>query len=137
MNENIWDTLYNQAVKMLNPRRISPFITAGEVGSALITKSGNIYTGANIDTACGLGNCAERSAIIFMISHGENQIDKLVCVMADKSVGMPCGACREYMMQLCKDSKNTEILININTKETTTLSQLLGSWWGDNRWDNV
>ena len=45
-----------------------------------------------------------------MITNGENEIIKLVCVDSKGNVGSPCGACREYMMQLSKNSKNIEIL---------------------------
>lgn len=42
-----------------NPRVISPFIEAGGVSAAILTVSGNVYTGVRIDTACSLGMCAE------------------------------------------------------------------------------
>ena len=48
-----------------------------------------------------------------MITHGESKIEKIVCIMSNGVVGgSPCGACRELIMQLHKDSKNIEILIN-------------------------
>lgn len=61
-----------------------------------------------IDTASTLGMCAERNAIANMITNGESQIDKIVAVMPDGKVGSPCGACREYMMQLDKESGKIE-----------------------------
>ena len=48
---------------MLKPKMVSGYIEAGQVAAALMTKSGNIYTGICIDTACSLGMCAERNAI--------------------------------------------------------------------------
>lgn len=72
----------------------------GRAPAALMTESGNIYSGVCIDTACSLGMCAERAAIASMISAGESRISKIVAVMPDGSAGMPCGACREFMMQL-------------------------------------
>ena len=100
---NIWDELYERAKEKLNPRTISPFIEAGGVAAAILTDQGNIYTGVCIDTASTLGMCAERNAIANMITNGESHITKLVCVTRDGSVGMPCGACREYLMQLDRD----------------------------------
>ena len=97
---NIWQKLYDEAKRVQNPRVISPFIEAGGVGAAILTKEGNIYVGVCIDTASTLGMCAERNAIANMITNGESQIDKVVAVMPDGKVGPPCGACREYMMQL-------------------------------------
>ena len=87
---DIWDQLYEEAKKRLNPRTISPFIEAGGVSAAILTDQGNIYTGVCIDTACSLGMCAERNAIANMITNGENKIVKLVCVMGRHSRSHGC-----------------------------------------------
>ena len=134
---NIWKKLYDEARKVQNPRVISPFIEAGGVAAAVLTKSGNIYVGVCIDTACTLGMCAERNAIANMITHGESKIDKVVAVMPDGRVGAPCGACREYMMQLDKDSADIEILLDIDTMQTVTLGELTPAWWGKERFKEV
>lgn len=130
---NIWEQLYNKAREVQNPRVVSPFIEAGGVAAAILTKSGNIYVGVCIDTASTLGMCAERNAIANMITHGENQIDKVVAVMEDGKVGSPCGACREYMMQLDKDSGEIEILLDLETRKTIRLKELIPDWWGNER----
>ncbi len=127
---DIWNKLYNEAVKVQNDRKVSPFIDAGGVAAAILTKSGNIYVGVCIDTACTLGMCAERNAIANMITNGESQIDKVVAVMSDGKVGSPCGACREFMMQLDKDSGEIEILLDLDTQKTVKLKELLPDWWG-------
>ena len=128
-----WKELYNKARGKLNPRTISPFIDAGGVAAAILTDSGNVYTGVCIDTACTLGMCAERNAIANMITNGESKITKLVCVMSNGNVGSPCGACREYLMKLDKDSAYIEILVNVETEKTVKLSELLPDWWGSDR----
>ena len=130
-----WEELYNIAKAKLNSRTISPFITAGEVAAAILTLDGNVYTGVCIDTACTLGLCAERNAIDNMITNGESKIIKLVCVMSDGSVGSPCGACREYLMQLDKDSPNIEILTDRETLKTVLLKDLIPNWWGMSRFE--
>ncbi len=129
----MWNKLYNAAVKVQNGRRISPFIDAGGVAAAILTKQGNIYVGVCIDTACTLGMCAERNAIANMITNGENQIDKVVAVMPDGRVGSPCGACREYMMQLDKDSGDIEILVDFEKRRIVRLKELIPDWWGKER----
>lgn len=126
----MWNKLYDAAVKVQNNRVISPFIEAGSVAAAILTKKGNIYVGVCIDTASTLGMCAERNAIANMITNGESQIDKVVAVMPDGRVGAPCGACREYMMQLDKDSGDIEILLDLDTKKTLKLKDLIPHWWG-------
>ena len=129
----IWDELYEKANIVRNPRDISGMISAGAVGAAILTKGHNIYTGVCIDTASSLGMCAERNAIANMITNGENEIIKLVCVDSKGNVGFPCGACREYLMQLSKNSKNIEILKNEKTKEIIKLEELVPDWWGYDR----
>ena len=133
--KEVWDMLITRAKEVLNPRIISPFIEAGGVGAAILTKNGNVYTGVCIDTASTLGMCAERNAIANMITNGESQIDKLVCVMRNGEVGSPCGACREYLMQLDRDSKNIVILRNKDTYETIRLEELIPDWWGYDRFN--
>lgn len=131
----MWNELYNAAVKVQNSRTISPFIDAGGVAAAILTKQGNVYVGVCIDTASTLGMCAERNAIANMITNGESQIDKVVAVMSDGTVGSPCGACREYMMQLDKNSGDIEILLDLETKKTVRLKELIPDWWGYTRFN--
>ena len=130
-----WKELYDKAKEKLNPRVISPFIEAGGVAAAVLTESGNVYTGVCIDTACTLGMCAERNAVANMITNGESKIMRLVCVMRDGSVGSPCGACREYLMQLDKDSPEMEILVDLETEKTVLLKDLIPDWWGTKRFE--
>ena len=134
---DIWKILYDRARSVQNPRTISPFIDAGGVAASILTKSGNIYVGVCIDTSCSLGMCAERNAIANMITNGENRIDKVVAVMPDGRVGPPCGACREYMMQLDKDSADIEILMDLETRRTVTLGELIPKWWGKERFEGL
>lgn len=136
MAEDIWSKLYKEARRVQKNRRISPFIEAGGVAAALLTKSGNIYVGVCIDTASTLGMCAERNAIANMITNGEYQISKVVAVTEDGTVGSPCGACREYMMQLEKDSGEIEILVDYESRKIVRLKELIPDWWGKERFDS-
>ena len=129
----IWEELFEKAKNVRNPKEVSGMINAGGVGAVILTKNHNIYTGVCIDTASTLGMCAERNAIANMITNGENEIIKLVCVDSKDNVGSPCGACREYLMQLSKNSKDIEILKNEKTKETIILEKLIPEWWGYDR----
>ena len=100
-----WEELYRAAAEVQRPRALSPLVEAVGVAAALRTKGGRIYVGVCIDTACGLGMCAERAAAASMITHGEHQIDKILALMPDGRVGPPCGACREFLMQLGPESE--------------------------------
>lgn len=130
---SIWQELYNAALKVQNGRVISPFVEAGGVAAAILTKNGNVYVGVCIDTASSLGMCAERNAIASMITNGESRIDKVVAIMPDGKVGSPCGACREFMMQLDKNSGEIEILVDRETEKTVRLKELVPDWWGNAR----
>ncbi len=127
--DGTWDQLYIAARKVQYERKISSSIEAGAVSAALLTTKGNIYAGVCIDTACSLGMCAERNAIANMITNGESQITKIVAVMPDGKAGMPCGACREFMMQLDQEAGEIEVLCDYETKRAVKLKTLLPDWW--------
>ena len=129
----VWEELIEKANKVRNKREVSGMVSAGQVSATILTKDHNIYTGVCIDTASSLGMCAERNAIANMITNGENEIIKLVCIDSKGNVGYPCGTCREYLMQLSKSSKDIEILKNIDTHEIIKLEELIPNWWGYDR----
>lgn len=95
-----FETLYNAALEVLNPRKLSENAEAGGVAAALVTEKGNIYRGVCIDTACSLGFCAEHAAVAAMLTAGEDRVEAIVAVDWDKKVMPPCGRCRELLMQL-------------------------------------
>lgn len=111
MLNDIWNKLYDSAKAVVNPKRISEQMCSGGVGAAVVSKNGNIYTGVCIDTDCSLGMCAERNAISTMITNGEFEIEMVVAVNKKGQVLPPCGACREFMMQL-KNSSNIHVLVD-------------------------
>lgn len=76
------------------------------VGAALITKTGRIYTGCNIECASyGATNCAERTAIFKAISEGDKDIMAIAVVGAAKEYTFPCGICRQVIVEYGKDIK--------------------------------
>lgn len=128
--EKIWTEMYEAAKAVLNERRISEYVTCGEVSAAVLSKSGKIYTGVCIDTCSTLGICAERNAIFNMITNGEQEIDKVLCVLPDGSSGAPCGACRELMVQLMAGKyHDIEIMLDYSTGHTIKLGELTPEWW--------
>ena len=128
--EKIWEEMHDAAKAVLNPRRISEYVTAGEVSAAVLSKSGKIYTGVCIDTCSTLGICAERNAIFNMITNGEQEIDKVLCIPPVEGRGAPCGACRELMVQLMPDTyKDIEIMIDYKNNIVMKLGELTPEWW--------
>lgn len=123
MNERA-EKLYNAAFKVIKPYEVSEHIFTGSVGAAVLTKEGNIYTGVCIDTSCSLGMCAERNALSTMITKGEYEPVMVCAVFEDGKVMPPCGACREFMMQLGEKAKDIEIIID-NQGKTLRLGELM------------
>jgi cytidine deaminase len=110
--------------------RISKGTACGEVSAAVCSKSGKIYTGVCIDTCSTLGICAERNAIFNMITNGEQEIDKVLCILPDGSNGAPCGACRELMVQLMAGNYyDIEIMLDYSTGKTIKLGEITPEWW--------
>ena len=67
------------------------------VGAAVLTGSGRIFAGCNVENASyGLSLCAERVAIFNAVSHGEKKL-RAVCVAAKSA--KPCGACRQVIIE--------------------------------------
>lgn len=128
--EKIWTEMLNAAKTVLNERRISEYVTCGEVAAAVLSTSGKIYTGVCIDTCSTLGICAERNAIFNMVTNGEQEIDKVLCILPDRSNGAPCGACRELMVQLMPEKyKDIEIMLDYDTERIVKLGEITPEWW--------
>ena len=131
MLDAVWNEMIAAARSVRGECRISEYVTAGEVSAAVLSSSGTIYTGVCVDTACTLGICAERNAIFHMLTNGEHEIRRVVCILWDGTVGgAPCGACRELMVQLMPDSYGSiEILLDENDGRVVTLDTLTPHWW--------
>lgn len=100
------------------------------VGAALLSKSGKVYTGCNVESASySPTNCAERTAFFKAISEGEREFEK-IAVVGGKNCNvtelfMPCGVCRQVMAEFC--GQDFEIIVAKSTDEfySFTLEQLL------------
>lgn len=97
------------------------------VGAALLTKSGKIFTGCNIESASySPSNCAERTAIFKAVSEGEREFSKIAIVggkEGEKPVGLcpPCGVCRQVMVEFCDPHTFRIVLADDNGKPRTFL----------------
>jgi cytidine deaminase len=106
-------------------RRFKPSddCTSGDVAAALLTESGNVYTGVCVDTACSLGFCAEHAAIAEMLKRRESTIRIIVAVDRTGAIGAPCGRCRELIWQV--DPRNAATQVILAPDETVRLAELL------------
>ena len=136
---DIWEEMYLKAKKEYHPKEISPFIQAHHVVAAVQSESGKIFTGFCIEGASGVMNlCAERVAILNMyINTRETKIKRMIAFRKEPpkgNEGMPCGACREFLMQLSYENRNTEIMTDYENRKIVLLKDILPNWWGDNRY---
>ncbi|SHG91235.1 cytidine deaminase [Tepidibacter thalassicus] len=76
------------------------------VGAALLTKSGKVFTGCNVECASyGGTNCAERTAIFKAISEGEREFEKIAISSDNKGETYPCGICRQVILEFGRNIK--------------------------------
>jgi cytidine deaminase len=102
----------------------SPF-SRFAVGAAVITPSGKIYKGCNVENSSfGLTNCAERTAIFKAVSEGEREIRAVAIYSPNADSCYPCGACRQVMVELAPQME--VLLINQEGKQIfTTVEKLM------------
>lgn len=128
--EEIWEKLYVAAKAVQKEKKISNYISAGEVAAAIESESGKIYTGVCVDTACTLGICAERNAMFNMITNGEYKIKRVLSILPDGKTGASCGACREFMVQLMPDDyKDIEMMLDYENGKVVKLGDITPEWW--------
>jgi cytidine deaminase len=71
-----------------------------KVGAALLTRSGEIVTGANVESASyGLTCCAERVALFNALTSGKGNFVAVAVVARIRGGPMPCGACRQLLAE--------------------------------------
>ncbi|MBI3722400.1 cytidine deaminase [bacterium] len=95
------------------------------VGAAVLSRSGKVYRGQNVENASyGLGVCAERTAIFAMVAAGEVAIDAIAVATQAKKIVGPCGACRQVIREFGPDAIVT-LVTTSGQKETLSLRELL------------
>lgn len=103
---DIWNTLYEKTKEQYHPEDVSPFVMAHHVVCALEAENGEIFTVFCIESCSEVMNlCAERVAALNMYANSGQAVVKCLIAFMDKAPygegnEMPCGACREFFMQL-------------------------------------
>lgn len=139
---DIWEKMYLKAKEQYDPKEVLPFIYAHHVVCAIKSENGEIYTGFCFESCGGvLDLCAKRIAALNMyINSGQTVIKRLIAFRDrapfDEGSGMPCGACREFLMQLNIKNKDMEIMVDYSKRKTIKLEELLPNWWGIYRYQN-
>lgn len=98
MNKNSISKLVREAADV-RKNAYAPY-SEFKVGAAIITRSGKIYTGANMENSSyGLTVCAERHALAAAVSAGERDFDAIA--ISSEGAVTPCGACRQVISDMC------------------------------------
>lgn len=137
---DIWERLYNAAKKEYHPEQVSPFIDVHHVVCAIEAENGQIFTGFCIEGASGvIALCAERVAGLNMyIQSGQTVVKRMIAFRNEPpkgNGGMPCGACREFFLQLSSKNKDMEILTDYESRKTVKLIDIMPNWWGWKRYE--
>lgn len=95
-----------------------------KVGAAVLTKSGKVFGGCNIENSSyPVTNCAERTAIFKAVSEGEREIEAIALIADTEGPCSPCGACRQVMGEF---KINRIIMANLKgDKKIVTLEEVL------------
>lgn len=106
-----------EIAKQAREKASAPFSNF-KVGAVLVGKTGEIFTGCNIENASyGLTMCAERVAIFKAISEGAREFQKIIVVANTDELTPPCGACRQIIWEFCGDIE--VVLANLQGKTET------------------
>ncbi len=99
------------------------------VGAAILTGSGAIFTGANVENASyGLCNCAERTAIFAAVAAGERVLRCVVVYTPTPTVASPCGACRQVINEFGPTARVVSICDSPQRLDTTLDALLPGAF---------
>ena len=75
-----------------------------QVGAALLTPTGEVFTGCNVENASyGLSQCAERAAVARAIAAGERRFAALAIASSGAAAALPCGACRQVLREFTQE----------------------------------
>ena len=102
---------YNELIKIASEEKNKAYApySGFKVGAVLVTDTGNIYTGVNIENVSfGATNCAERTAIFKAVSSGERKINTIAISSDSDDYIYPCGICRQVLVEF--GNNNTEII---------------------------
>lgn len=131
--DRIWQELYRIAKDKISALSISPFIEYGNNVCAILGENNKIYCGLSITSNTNINCSAEKSAITLMINDNEKRIKKLVILNELEETINPSEDSLEYLLELCDNPNDIEVLVDYDKKIIKRLPELLPDWWGTYR----
>lgn len=117
MNKELKETLIKQAAAARHKARV---YTGFHVGAALLTKTGEIITGCNVELHTTLSSiCAERTAIVKAVSMGYTEFEAIAVVSDSPKAISPCSFCRQYLIDF-----DPEILVIMSNEDMTDVVEM-------------
>lgn len=113
--------------RVAQARAYAPY-SGFHVGAALLTRSGKVFVGCNVENASyPAGICAERTAIVAMIAAGERDPVAMAIVTPGKRGGSPCGICRQTLSEFARDMPIALVGVSegVEARRDTRLAALL------------
>ncbi len=97
-----------------------------KVGAAVLSASGRIYAGCNVENAAyPVGTCAETGAIAAMVAGGERRIAAILVLGEGEALVTPCGACRQRIRELADPDTPVHVGDLNGVRRTFRLEELL------------
>lgn len=122
----------NDAIKIAKKARQNAYVPYSHyyVGAALVTKSGKIYSGCNIENGGIMSICAERVAFTKALSEGEREFDYIVVCGGSDLASLaddctPCGYCRQFMSEFVDKDFRIYLLNDNDEAEKFSMEDLL------------
>jgi cytidine deaminase len=114
-----------EAAKAVQAKAYAPY-SRFKVGAAIMTPSGKVFTGCNVENAAyPVGTCAEAGAISAMLAAGESRIAAIVVMGEGDNLVTPCGGCRQRIREFAASDTPIHIAGPEGVRRSFTLEELL------------
>ncbi|MCB8821727.1 cytidine deaminase [Microvirga rosea] len=118
------DELFS-AARAIQQKAYAPY-SRFKVGAAIMTPSGQIFAGCNVENAAyPIGTCAEAGAIAAMVAAGESRIAAIVVMGEGESLVTPCGGCRQRIREFASPETPIHVAGPEGIRKSFTLDVLL------------
>ena len=118
--------LYHQA-RETRERAYAPY-SGFKVGAAILSSSGKIYAGCNVENiSYPCGTCAEAGAIAAMLAGGDTKIQEILVIADSSPLILPCGACLQRIAEFALSHTRIYLADHEGIKQEFSLKDLLPS----------